>query len=348
MIINMFQRSLTHMPYSVSRLIAQFQLTVSSPLHKSTATNYKQARQSMADNAGADNSGAATALTICGLAGSVLMMLSLSAPLAAQEQVGMFKSSYRPGGIALVDIGPATAALPEAIWNERPLAVLEHQARAIAVVGVPLSTNAGEQKIQVKPANGPHSEASFKVNAHAYKEQRLTIINKRKVTPAPLDMQRITKENKRLKEVKSMRAQTLLARDFIWPVLGPVTSPFGLKRFFNDKPRRPHGGIDVAANIGTPILAAADGLIIEAGDYFFNGNSVFIEHGLGLQTFYAHMSRIDVAAGERVSQGQVIGAVGATGRVTGPHLHWSVALNGTWIDPLLVLDSDQPEQPIRQ
>ncbi|MFK7996452.1 MAG: M23 family metallopeptidase [Granulosicoccus sp.] len=129
---------------------------------------------------------------------------------------------------------------------------------------------------------------------------------------------------------------------FIWPVAGPVSSPFGLRRFFNDQPRRPHGGIDIAAPEGTPIMAAADGVVLEANDYFFNGNSVFIEHGLGLQTFYAHLSRIDVTNGERVTQGQVIGAVGATGRVTGPHLHWSVGLNGTWVDPLLVIDTDQP------
>ena len=252
------------------------------------------------------------------------------------------ESSERPGGIVIVDLGPTGSKLPVASWDSRPVAVIKKNERATAIIGIPLSVGAGEHNVKVTDSNGEQRSVPFNVDAHAYAEQRLTITNTRKVNPAPVDIVRINKENKRLKVVKSTRADQMLASDFIWPVAGPVSSPFGLKRFFNDQPRRPHGGIDIAAPDGTPIMAAADGLVVEAGDYFFNGNSVFIEHGLGLQTFYAHMSRIDVAAGERVSQGQVIGTVGATGRVTGPHLHWSVGLNATWVDPLLIIGTDQP------
>ena len=129
----------------------------------------------------------------------------------------------------------------------------------------------------------------------------------------------------------------MIANSFKWPLAGVMSSPFGLKRFYNDQARRPHGGIDIAAPEGTPIIAPADGWVVDTGDYFFNGNSVFIEHGLGLQTFYAHLSKIHVKLGDKVEPGDLIGEVGATGRVTGPHLHWSVGLNGTWIDPNLVL-----------
>lgn len=276
-----------------------------------------------------------TLLLLCGcfLAGFA------TAPAHAQS---FFESSNRPGGITLVDLEPADETKPQAEWRGRTVAVVELENRHVAVLGIPLATKPGPQTLTVLDEGGAEKAINFDIRAHNYAEQRLTITNKRKVNPAPMDMKRIKAENRRLKIVKSSRVDRLLTQGFIWPVAGPVSSPFGLRRFFNDQPRRPHGGIDIAAPDGSPIVAAADGVVLEADDFFFNGNSVFIEHGLGLQTFYAHMSRIDVAAGERVEQGQVIGTVGATGRVTGPHLHWSVGLNGTWVDPLLVMGSDTP------
>ncbi len=255
---------------------------------------------------------------------------------------GFLEASAVPGGIAIVDLGEASRPWPRVRWNDKAIALVEQSGRLQAVIGIPLSVKAGTQSLQLTNADGSSKSVNFDVSPFAYEEQRLTITNKRKVNPAPIDMERINAENARLKVVKSYRADKLLTDSFDWPLAGPVSSPFGLRRFFNEQPRRPHGGIDIAAAEGTPIMAPADGLVVETGDYFFNGNCVFIEHGLGLQTFYAHMSRIDVKPGERVTQGQIIGAVGQTGRVTGPHLHWSVGLNGTWVNPLLVLDSDSP------
>ena len=247
-----------------------------------------------------------------------------------------------PGGIALVELGPAGNVLPEVTKDKRAIAVVKRDGLAVAIIGIPLRTKAGKHSLDVKEVSGKRRKASYVVSAKQYEEQRITIQNKRKVNPAPLDLERIKKENIRLKVVKSSRAEKMIAKKFNWPLKGIISSPFGLRRFFNDQPRRPHGGIDIAAETGTPIKAPADGVVIETGDYFFNGNSVFIEHGLGLQTFYAHMSRIDVQTGDRVTAGDIIGAVGATGRVTGPHLHWSVGLNGTWVNPLLLLDTDSP------
>jgi len=260
----------------------------------------------------------------------------------AETAIDFIEQEAVPGGIMFIDVGVFTDSLPEVRREKHEVAVVERDGKAMAIVGIPLGTKPGNHKLLVKDSSGAERNVSYRVDDKQYKEQRITIENKRKVNPAPLDMKRINKENVRLKVVKSSRAETLIATDFIWPLKGIISSPFGLRRFFNDQPRRPHGGIDIAAAEGEPIIAPADGVVIDTGDYFFNGNSVFIEHGLGLQTFYAHMSRIDVQRGDRVSVGDVIGAVGATGRVTGPHLHWSVGLNGTWVNPLLVLETDSP------
>jgi murein DD-endopeptidase MepM/ murein hydrolase activator NlpD len=116
-------------------------------------------------------------------------------------------------------------------------------------------------------------------------------------------------------------------------VPGRRSSSFGLRRFFNGVARNPHGGMDIAAPSGTPIVAPTSGRVIDVGDYFFSGNQVVLDHGSGLLTLYAHLSRVDASEGQALKAGEAFGAVGATGRVTGPHLHFSVYLNSTAVDP---------------
>jgi len=258
---------------------------------------------------------------------------------SAPERVGPLTHRPIPGGVALVPLTLPRARIDTVTLDGKPIAVHPVDGEAIALVGIALGSPAGERQLVVSTTDGTERQVDFTIEPLEYEEQRIVIKDTNKVNPAPLDMARIRLERRRLAGVKSRRADRLLATEpFLTPVPGVRSSPFGLRRFFNGQPRRPHGGIDIAAVEGVPIQAPAPGLVIDAGEYFFNGNSVFIEHGLGLQTFYAHLSRIDVAEGDIVEAGDIIGAVGATGRVTGPHLHFSVGLNGTWIDPDLVLE----------
>ncbi len=278
-----------------------------------------------------------------------LVSLLLAAGTSVAD-VGPFEHDPRPGGIAVVPLDLEIERVGSVRLGDRMIAVLDacdddagpDCAGATAVLGISLQTEPGTVNLTVETVEGGVRDVPVEVPDHPYEEQRLTIENERKVNPAPVDMERIGRENVRLKAVKSRRGERLLADTFDWPLAGPVSSPFGLRRFLNEQPRNPHGGIDIAVPEGTEIRAPARGLVIDTGDYFFNGNTVFVEHGLGLQTFYAHLSRIDVVEGDVVEPGDVLGLVGATGRVTGPHLHWSVGLNGTWVDPRLVLRTDAP------
>jgi murein DD-endopeptidase MepM/ murein hydrolase activator NlpD len=261
----------------------------------------------------------------------VLMALGLSAPLAT----ALPKNAPVPGGVAVLDLGQAQSA-PTARWGEQPLAVVRDNGRWFALLGIPLDALPGELEISVK-SGSTVTVRQVMVGVKNYPEQRLTIKDKRKVEPNPDDLSRIAKEKETTEAVKRNFAANMPETDFLLPANGPLSSRFGLRRIFNGLPRNPHAGLDVAVGTGAPIKAPADGLVANTGDYFFNGNTVFIDHGQGLISAYMHMSRIDVRYGQPVKKGEILGAVGATGRVTGPHLHWAVILNNTPVDPELFL-----------
>ena len=196
------------------------------------------------------------------------------------------------------------------------------------------------KSLTLQYAHGKDKNITFKVVEKAYETQRLTIKNKRKVNPYKNDMTRILSDKKRINTALSTFSKNLPSSLLLHqPVQGRYSSPFGLRRYFNEQPRKPHSGLDIAAPEGTPIQAAGSGTIVETGDYFFNGNTIFIDHGKGLITMYCHLNKIDVITGQRVTRGEKIGAVGETGRVTGPHLHWSVSLNHALVDPRLFLEN---------
>jgi hypothetical protein len=257
-----------------------------------------------------------------------------------------------PGGIAVVPLPVSPdpevkkPAPPIAHYNGQRVLVTPVPQGWLAIVGIPLDTLPGEQTLQVQVAPGQSLNITFVVSGKEYAVQRLTIKDQRKVEPNAGDLKRIEQEAQKIHAALAQWSeQPHVPLDFIKPAKGEYSSPFGLRRFFNGQPRNPHSGLDIAAPKGTPVYSPTDATVISVGDFFFNGNTVFLDHGQGLVTMYCHLDDITVQPGTRITRGTVVGHVGMTGRTTGPHLHWGVSLNNVRVNPALFL----PEiTPLRQ
>jgi len=267
----------------------------------------------------------------------LLYKISLLIPLLLPGLVFAFpQSSPVPGGIVLLPLQnnhiPHTAR-----FKNKKLAVVSNADQQYLLVGLSLSTKPGNYTIDINNQQGNVEKLSFTVKAKTYKAQYLTISNKRKVNPYKKDMKRIEAERKRKSSAKKNWFNQPTHSEFTVPVDGRISSIFGLRRFFNQQARRPHSGLDIAAPQGTPIKAVESGTVIEAGNFFFSGNMIYLDHGQGLISLYAHLHNISVKSGDKIEKGQIIGTVGETGRVTGPHLHLAIIANQTLVDPLLFL-----------
>ncbi len=242
-----------------------------------------------------------------------------------------------PGGIALIEI-PGGDIAPTALIDTRRAAVIRHQDRWLAIVGISLSTKPGAHSLKVATTTGT-VDVPFQVTDKRYRTQHLTIKNERQVNPKPEDLKRIEAERERSGAALSKFTTGGTAVFALQsPVAGTRSDSYGSRRYFNGQPRNPHSGMDIAAAKGTPIHAPASGTVVEAGNFFFNGNTLYIDHGYGLVTMYCHLDEIRVKVGDPLASGDLLGTVGATGRVTGPHLHWGVALNRAMVDPALFLE----------
>lgn len=247
-----------------------------------------------------------------------------------------------PGGVALLEL-PAQNMAPHAEYLGHRVMVLRNDAGWVAVVGIPLTRTPGVQTLVYRDARNKRVPLMFTVQAAHYREQHITLDNKRMVEPTATDLIRIKDDIRRIHAALAhWRDSTAVNPALVLPVVGKPSDSFGARRFFNGQARKPHSGMDIPAASGTPVYAPADGVVVETGNYFFNGNTVFIDHGQGLITMYCHLQHIDVQPGTVLKRGTRIGEVGMTGRVTGPHLHWGVSLNQAFVDPALFIDSTTP------
>ncbi len=195
-----------------------------------------------------------------------------------------------------------------------------------------------EATLTVTPPGGRPQAERLTIAPRAWDVQHITGLPPAQVTPDAEALRRIQAERERLGAARAVDSpRTDFIEGFLRPARGRTSGVFGSQRILNGQPRQPHYGYDIAAPVGTPILAAASGVVTLAADFFFFGKLVVIDHGHGVNTLYAHCSAIDVTEGEAVSAGQRIAAIGATGRVTGPHLHFSLSWYQVWLDPAPVL-----------
>jgi murein DD-endopeptidase MepM/ murein hydrolase activator NlpD len=266
----------------------------------------------------------------------VLLAGALLACHAFGQSPGLPRESAVPGGIKILRLEATGPALPYVDTDGNRALVIQDGAQWVAVIGIPLSAPLGVRPVIVR-GNERREEVDFIVGDKQYTTQSLKVAP-HQVNPSPAELKRINEEKIRIAHALShwseLAPQSLRLPQ---PVPGPRSSSFGSRRIFNGEARNPHSGMDIAAPTGTPVRVPIAGTVVDTGEYFFNGNTVFVDHGRGLISMYCHLSAIDVTPGQRVAAGARLGAVGMTGRATGPHLHWGLNLNHTWVDPELFL-----------
>jgi murein DD-endopeptidase MepM/ murein hydrolase activator NlpD len=242
-----------------------------------------------------------------------------------------------PGGIARIALG-ASADPPYARLGTDRVLIMRDGDEWVAVVGIALAAKPGSKlRVEVERADGKLERFEIDVRPKQYAAQHL------KVPPGQVDLSsedlaRYERERAHLDAVlRTFTTAPPATLVMLQPAPGRRSGTFGLRRFFNGQARSPHNGMDIAAPVGTPVIAAEAGRVIDTGDYFFPGRTLVLDHGQGLLSLYSHLSAIDAAVGDAVAAGTGIGKVGATGRVTGPHLHFAVYLNAVAVDPALFL-----------
>ena len=282
----------------------------------------------------------ATRQHVCG---AVVFLLACAAnSLAAPITIDTAYRTLAPGELVIVTITveePASSVRVTAFRKVIPTYKTEDGSWR-ALVGIDLDQRPGRYLVEAEADLGStvlRQSRALVVEPRKFPTRTLRV-NPAFVNPSPAEMTRIRADQTFLADIYARPAPTRLwSAPFVRPVSGEANSSFGSRSVFNGEPRSPHGGTDFLSPAGTPIKAPNAGRVVCARDLYFTGNTVIIDHGLGMFSMLAHLSRIDVKEGDTVIPSQIVGLVGATGRVTGPHLHWALSLNGARVDPLSAL-----------
>ena len=274
---------------------------------------------------------------------AVIIVLSGSAAAVSLSSANVANGQVTVLEINLHDLDPAATDL-KATFGQNTIALFQHPVKAAGIycglVGVPISTapQRGAIELEWTDSRGRHkARIAVRIVAGSYKREALHVAP-RHVKPSSKNLQRIKKEKKEIRRIYASSSETRLwFGSFGKPLASDITSAFGTHRLFNGKLQSYHRGTDFRAKTGTPVYASNFGIVRLAKNLFYSGNIVIVDHGKGIFTNYAHLSKIQVVAGQHVTRGEQIGLSGATGRVSGPHLHWGVKINGAYVDPLQFL-----------
>jgi murein DD-endopeptidase MepM/ murein hydrolase activator NlpD len=265
---------------------------------------------------------------------ALLFLVALAAPASAISLV-VDPPAVPVGGLAVVH---ADAADARGTFEGKRLAFFPGGHGVVALVGIDLDHPPGRFALRVESAKSGAATVLLEVLAKQFPEERLTV-PKTYTELDPATLRRVGREQKLLASLwPKSGPERLWEGAFVKPADGPPGSPFGLRRFFNGEPRSPHAGVDFRAPAGAPVAASNRGKVVLARELFFTGNTVVLDHGLGVFTLYVHLSELEAAPGRIVEKGAEIGKVGATGRVTGPHLHFAARVGDARIDPLSLLE----------
>ena len=270
----------------------------------------------------------------CSAAPLLWVALLLCAAPALSRAYPLPQESAVPGGVKILKLDVRSNSMPYVDVDGRRALVVQEGSSWIAIIGIPLSASLAPQQVIVRSGDA-RQEIQFRIGDKQYASQSLKVAPGQ-VNLSKADLERVNRDKAIIEHALSRwtdeQPETLRMPQ---PIPGVRSSSFGMRRIFNGESRNPHSGMDIAAPVGTPVRAPLAGTVIDTGDYFFNGNTVFVDHGRGMISMYCHLSAIDVQPGQHVAAGTTLGKVGMTGRVTGPHLHWALSLNRAWVDPEL-------------
>ena len=280
---------------------------------------------------------------------AVVLALAAGAVVPAASLSGLEVShrarALHPGEVVVLEVRPSLTPLSvEATAFGRDVRFFEDESDEVwrGLVGIDLTAEPGEYDVEVRAVIGAGAAVytiyTLEVEPKEFPTRHLRV-NPSYVDPPQAVIDRILREQDEVAAIfRAASPERRWRGGFAAPVPGSPTSSFGRRSVYNGQPRSPHSGTDFRAGTGVPVTAPNAATVVLTGDLYFSGQVVILDHGWGLYSYFAHLSAVDVAAGDVVTRGQVVGKVGATGRVTGPHLHWTVRLNDARVDPLALME----------